>query len=183
MCLKNVLSHFVVNRLGALFASVPVAFMLATVVSPHAAANCNESSGAAFIRLDRGQVADNANGMTWQRCLVGKTWNEASAQCTGSARSMTWDAAVDYVKGLKPTADGAWRLPTAIELMTLVDFKCRGSDRRLNWFGDSDSRVLWSSEVYKPTADYAWGLSFEKAELIYQLRMDEFQLLLIKAKK
>ena len=178
----NNVSHSAEDRFSALFAGFSVALLL-TMISPQAAASCTESAGAASVKKEGGQVLDQSTNLTWQRCLVGKTWDEPSARCTGSARSMTRDAAVDYVKELKPTGDGAWRLPTPIELMTLADFRCRGADRRLKWFGDPDAKVLWSSEIYRPTPDYAWGLSAEKAELIYQLRMDEFQLLLIKAKR
>ena len=178
---KNTVSHFAVNRLVALFTGFSVALVL-TLASPHAAADCAESAGNALLKTDGAQVLDHSSGLTWQRCLVGKTWDEASARCTGSARRMTRDAAVDYINGLKPAAEGAWRLPTPLELMTIIDFRCRGGGRRLKWFRDPDAKVLWSSEIYRPTPDYAWGLSVEKAELIYQLRMDEFQLLLIKAK-
>ena len=181
MVAKINMRHFALDRLSALFISLSVSLLL-TTVSPQAAAACAESAGAS-VKTEGGQVLDQSNGSTWQRCLVGKTWDEASARCTGTARHMTRDAAVDYVKGLKPTADGTWRLPTPVELMTLIDFRCRGSNRRLKWFGDPDAKVLWSSEIYRPTPDYAWGLSAETAELIYQLRMDEFQLLLIRANK
>jgi len=136
---KNISSRF-----STLLASVPVVLALAAV-SSQAVANCAESGGASSVKKDRGQVLDYSTDLTWQRCSVGKTWDEASAQCTGSARSMTWDAAIEYVKGLKPSADGMWRLPTPIELMTLIDSRCRGGDRRLKWFGDSDAKVLWSS--------------------------------------
>lgn len=153
------------------------------LVSQKAMAECDKPIDSSFYEFRGGDVIDQSGAVTWQRCLVGKSWDAASSRCIGTVRNMTWDKAIEYVKGLKPSAEGLWRLPTPFELVTLVDYNCPNSDKKTKWFVDPDARVLWSGATYGPIADYAWGLKPVKGELIYEMKSDEFQLLLVRSNR
>jgi hypothetical protein len=53
-------------------------------------------------------IRDNVTGLTWQRDLM--------------ANTLTWDAANAYCDGLSFAFQDDWRLPSRIELVSLVDF-------------------------------------------------------------
>ena len=58
------------------------------------------------------EVYDRKTGITWQRCTLGQQWREG--RCDGTSTPYTWDQA----RALR--VDG-WRLPTMVELETLID--------------------------------------------------------------
>jgi len=58
-------------------------------------------------------VLDIVTGLEWQRCPLGRVWDETNQICTGEASGVEWDDAVV----LAP--DGGWRLPSVEELSTL----------------------------------------------------------------
>ena len=64
---------------------------------------------------DQGQyVRDRITGLEWQRCPVTETWDAKTNSCTGQTPRMTWNDANNY------KADAGFRLPTLLELNTLV---------------------------------------------------------------
>ncbi|MCK6381302.1 MAG: DUF1566 domain-containing protein [Leptospiraceae bacterium] len=65
-----------------------------------------------------GTVTDNATGLIWQKCSVGKTGSDCSG---GSASTMNWDTAISTCSGLS-FAGKTWRLPSMQELETLPDY-------------------------------------------------------------
>ena len=56
-----------------------------------------------------GTVRDNVTGLVWQKAVDATT------------QKLTWDAAKSYCAAL-PLAGRTWRLPTRIELLSIVDF-------------------------------------------------------------
>lgn len=125
------------------------------------------------------EVKDTGAQLVWQRCLVGKQWDATAQQCTGAAKRMSWQVAMNL-----PAAQGTegkrWRLPTYIELLTLVDLNCTGPAVNARWFGDDDATYLWSSSSYEQLADYAWGLKYARGEIIYDSKVEEFQARLVR---
>ena len=75
-----------------------------------------------FLEHDNGTVTDTRTGLMWRRCSLGMTWD--AGRCTGDRGTYPWDraaAAIELVHaegGLSGHTD--WRLPTLVELMTLV---------------------------------------------------------------
>ena len=126
-------------------------------------------------------VVDKSRGVVWQRCVIGKTWDNNKSKCTGSARNMTWDMASEYIRKIPKSNNEIWRLPTPFELMALVDFNCPDSTAKTKWFNDTDINFLWSGSTYGRIADYAWGLKNSRGELSYEMKNDEFQTLLIRS--
>lgn len=95
------------------------------------------------------EVADNVTGLVWQRGL--------------SDASMNWSGAKSYCANLA-SAGGGWRLPTVVELLSIVDFT------RLNPAIDTSAFSLgsssaagdwfWTSSPYAGSSGYAWAIHF-----------------------
>ncbi|MEZ9538944.1 DUF1566 domain-containing protein [Shewanella sp. 10N.286.51.B8] len=77
--------------------------------------------------LDNGSTITDLNTMlTWDRCSVGQTWDDAKKACVGEVTRMSHDQATKYA-----TSQGnEWRLPELSELTTLVFCK----DGKPNYF-------------------------------------------------
>lgn len=68
------------------------------------------------VESDNSQVVDKARKLVWSRCLVGQTYNQATASCDGVATEFdSWDKALNA-----PKPEG-WRVPNIKELATLVE--------------------------------------------------------------
>ncbi len=65
-----------------------------------------------------GTVLHKPTQLTWQRCMIGQTWNGTA--CTGSASELTWSQARAITSNFAGQTD--WRLPTAIVLYSLVEY-------------------------------------------------------------
>jgi len=93
-----------------------------------------------------GQVFDKETKLTWQRCSMGQTWVEGTG-CTGTPEELSWE----QLKKL----DGAWRLPTKDELMSLVSKACLRSINAEAFPGITrQSPSFWSSTETAP--DLTW---------------------------
>ncbi|GAA4650295.1 hypothetical protein GCM10023116_25780 [Kistimonas scapharcae] len=98
-----------------------------------------------------GTVTDTRTGLTWQRCLVGQTHNDAGTpdnftddHCDGIPIEFDWDRGVNYVHYVQ-----GYRLPTYPELETLVVKACKTPAIDLAVFPDSPFKGLqMTSEDY-----------------------------------
>lgn len=61
-------------------------------------------------------VIDNVSGLTWERCLFGQTWNNASKTCDGAATQLNETQAYN----MKTPGPDGWRLASPSELGTLA---------------------------------------------------------------
>lgn len=77
-------------------------------------ANTWVSTSRYTIKSDTSEVFDTQTGLTWKRCAAGMTWNGST--CTGSYRAMNMSEIFAYAN-----ANSGWRLPTAKELVTLIN--------------------------------------------------------------
>jgi len=131
---------------------------------------------------DGAEVLDKATGLVWQRCVLGKTWDRSTNQCSGSARHVGWMVAsaleADADKPVK--AGEKWRLPSYIELLSLVDMSCSHPAVNSKWFPEKDIQFLWSGTTYAPLGDYAWGLKYMRGEITYDNKVEEFQVRLVR---
>jgi len=100
-----------------------------------------------------GTVVDSATGLAWQQTIATTGGDD------GAGRS-TWANAKSYCAGL----GGGYRLPTAKELLTIVDFsKANPSiDTSANAFPNTPSDPFWSATPLRgsPPAS-AWFISFD----------------------
>jgi hypothetical protein len=91
-------------------------------------------------------VRDNVTGLVWQRGT--------------SATGMTWDAARAYCASLE-LAGGGWRLPSIIELLSIVDSRRTGPSIDTAAFSiGTDNGWFWTSTPIAGSSDAAWIVTF-----------------------
>ena len=77
---------------------------------------------------------DAATGLTWTTCSLGQTFSTGGgAPCPGTPADFTWGAAIAGCSEMNLANSGAgyggittWRLPTAPELQSIIDYSRRG---------------------------------------------------------
>jgi hypothetical protein len=102
------------------------------------------------VSLER-LVSDQITGLTWQRDL--------------SPASLDWQAAKNYCEKMTYAGYCDWRLPSRIELTSLLDHSKTIATATLDIaaFGQDAPRAeFWSASPAAHRADMAWTLSFER---------------------
>lgn len=105
--------------------------------------------------LRGGEAFDRITKLTWQRCTLGRHWEEGRGS-VGTALKLNWETA------MKQSQKG-WRLPTKDELETLV---LAGSPRPTldtQVFPDTGLDGVWwywTSTPYPKDAAGAWAVHF-----------------------
>ncbi len=66
---------------------------------------------------DGTQVGDTVTGLVWQRCSAGQT----GPDCQGEAVMMDWKEALATCEGQKTGGSSSWRLPSIMEISSLID--------------------------------------------------------------
>ncbi len=93
-----------------------------------------------------GVVADKVTGLMWQRAV--------------DARSYDWVAAKAYCAGLSLAGHNDWRLPTEIELFSLVDPTATSPAIDTTAFPNTPAEFFWSSSPLAGDPTSAWGAYF-----------------------
>ncbi|QEP44931.1 DUF1566 domain-containing protein [Ectothiorhodospiraceae bacterium BW-2] len=108
-----------------------------------------------------GTVTDLQTGLMWQQCAVGLSGSDCGS---GSAASMTWDAALQRPQTLNSSGGFAgysdWRLPNITELASLVEEACVSPAINETLFPNNGTSVYWSSSPYAFNSFNAWQLYF-----------------------
>lgn len=119
-----------------------------TPTTPVADANTDENDYrlilAPFLQ-DFKAAVDRTTGLTWQR--------------GGSEGPLSWDAAVSYCQDLEILTTFDWRLPTILELQSIVDYGSVTPAIVEPTFKATAPRY-WSSTTSSTTASAAWFVSF-----------------------
>ncbi len=102
---------------------------------------------ASYTDLGDGAVLDNVTGLVWQRDVP--------------SGGYTWQEAKDYCASLSLGGRG-WRLPTRIELVSLVDFTKADPGPTIDTtaFPNAPSNWFWSSSLWDGPAPAAWYVNF-----------------------
>jgi hypothetical protein len=93
-----------------------------------------------------GTVTDNLTGLMWQQAV--------------SATTYTWAQAIAHCPTLTLAGHSDWRLPSVIELASIVDLG--QSDPSINgtYFPSTPANVFGSSSPWAGSPSYAWGVYF-----------------------
>jgi len=127
----------------------------------------------AFMDGGNGTITDNATGLTWSQ-------SDSGSPSTGSGRGgMNWESALAYCEGSTAAGFDDWRLPSAKELQSIVDYT-RSPDTTnsaaidpifsvtsiTNEAGQTDYPFYWSSTTHADSGgrgSFAAYVSFGRA--------------------
>ena len=93
-----------------------------------------------------GTVTDNITGLMWQQAVPTGTY--------------TWADAVAYCPTLTLAGYNDWRLPSPIELVSIVDFGQSNPSINGTYFPSTPSDYFWSSSPRAGSASEAWYVHF-----------------------
>lgn len=82
-----------------------------------------------YVDNGNGTVTDTQTGLIWQKCSMGQNYDKAANSCTGTAKTYTWQEALEAVQTANQNellGFSDWRLPSIVELTTLVERACTG---------------------------------------------------------
>lgn len=138
-----------------------------------------------FIDNIDGTVTHKTTGLTWQRCLVGQTWNGTT--CVGEPEYFPWAGVIQLTNNA--TYKNNWRLPTKEELLSLVycsdgkyltprkensDSICnKGVDSptiNTNIFPSTPSRYFWTASSLADDSSIAWTVGFGSGDIFISSR-------------
>jgi hypothetical protein len=94
-----------------------------------------------------GTVTDNVTGLMWQQVV--------------STTTYTWSQAVAFCPTLKLAGHSDWRLPSRIELVSIVDFGVTsGASINATYFPSTPGSWFWSSSPLAGSSYRAWFVFF-----------------------
>ena len=111
-------------------------------------------TGGTFpIFIDLLTATDKTTSLMWQR--------------QDDATGRTWDGAWDYCANLELSGQNDWRLPTIVELMSIVDYGAISPPTIDNIaFINTRNRFYWSSTGYVSDSSRAWAVNFFSGNVI-----------------
>lgn len=122
-------------------------------------------------------VTDLETGLIWKQCPEGLS---GSACATGSISSLTWTAAFTAANGSTHAGYSDWRLPSIIELQSLVETSCYSPSINTTRFPANGKGYYWSSSTYAPNASNAWLVNFVNGFLNANNKTDSVQVRLVR---
>ena len=100
-----------------------------------------------------GTVTDNVTGLMWQQVVPSATY--------------TWANAVAYCPTLALAGHSSWRLPSRIELESIVDFGQSSPSINGTYFPSTPKDWFWASSPVAGSPSYAWGVYFFNGSASY----------------
>jgi len=97
-------------------------------------------------------VTDNVTGLMWQRTVDDHMF----------AKHL-WSKAIDHCANLEHGGHDDWRLPSRIELVSLVDFTSGAPSIDTNAFPDTPNAEFWTSSHIEINISAAWVVFFGNA--------------------
>ncbi|MBW1691387.1 MAG: DUF1566 domain-containing protein, partial [Deltaproteobacteria bacterium] len=93
-----------------------------------------------------GTVTDNVTGLMWQQedDDITRTWDEACAYCSGLTLACYSD----------------WRLPSVMELMSIVNYGTYDPSIETTYFPNTNAAFYWTSTTYALNSADAWCVGF-----------------------
>ena len=105
-----------------------------------------------FTDNNDGTVTDNKTGLMWVK-------DGTSAECN-NGKTLKWQEAIDFCKGLDFAGHKDWRLPTIQELQSIVDYGAYNPAIDKEYFHNTQCNYYWSSTTYAYVTGYAWSVHF-----------------------
>jgi len=139
---------------------------------PASNSNIDGKLGFSFSAVAGGCVQDNVTGLMWEvKTADGglrdwhKTYTNYSAAYNPNNQYGAATDASGYVTAVNATSlcgHNDWRLPSADELQSIVDYGVAypGPTIDATWFPNTQGGWFWSASSYVGYSDYAWGVYF-----------------------
>lgn len=116
-------------------------------------------------------VPGNKKRLTWIDSKTGLEWQYESPG------EMSWQDAIQYSESLLLDSKNDWRLPTAMELETLLDRGILYDELRPIIRDDvpfKDSLSYWSSTTFAPNTYSAWVVVFDGAYILSYYKSNSY---------
>ena len=97
---------------------------------------------ASYTDNGNGTIIDNVTGLMWQQGVPAGTY--------------TWEQSKAYCPTLNIAGRNDWRLPTRIELLSLVDYGRLAPSINTTYFPSTQLSPFWSSSPYADSSSRAW---------------------------
>ena len=103
-------------------------------------------------------VIDLKNKIEWLRCPVGMVWQKN--ECEGKALKLELIQVKEAIKVANEQLGGPWRLPTRLELESLICRECINVKINTKIFPHTPAEPFWSGEknIWQPR--YNWIVNF-----------------------
>jgi hypothetical protein len=141
---------------ASLLLALPV---LAQAVNPNIE---NITPDSRYTVHNDGTVTDNDTGLMWMQCSEGQSWesNGGAGNCTGTATTHTWDAALALANGKAFAGYSDWRLPDIKQLASLVAEDRYSPAINSTIFPATPSSSFWSGSPNANFSGYSWFVYF-----------------------
>ena len=119
------------------------------------------------------EILDLATGLRWQRSVAPKPlpFRAADAYCAhlklGARQDAKHDTPHDTQKG--------WRVPTLVELITLIDEGASAPMIDATAFPDTPAEPFWTSSTFANGAELAWYVRFDQGAGLYGRLSEAFR--------
>lgn len=164
---------------ASLLLALPV---LAQTVNPNIE---NITPDSRYTVNNDGTVTDNETGLMWMQCSEGQAWesNGGAGNCTGTATTHTWDAALALANDKAFTGHSDWRLPDIKELASLVAEDRYDPAINSTIFPVTPSDKFWSGSPYAGSSSTSWIVYFSTGSSIESYRYSSGRVRLVRSAK
>ncbi len=117
------------------------------------------SSNAQFLEEDH-LITDLRNNIIWLRCSVGQTWSIEDKNCTGDIVKLNHEEITIALDQASIQLGGKWRLPTLMELESLICESCDPPKIKEKYFPGISPEAYWTSKPNFWNKKMYWSVNF-----------------------
>jgi len=120
------------------------------------------STGVAFAQFfeDGYTIKDVRNNVIWLRCTVGQTWDYETKTCVGEIVKLNHEEIEIAITQASEQLGGSWRLPTLVELESLICKKCENPKVNDKYFPNISPEAYWTQTRNKLNSKMYWTVNF-----------------------
>lgn len=109
----------------------------------------------------RAEFTDPKTRLIWRRCAEGMMYSGGT--CTGTARTFSYNEALQHAKSEARRTGIAWRVPTKDELSSIIDKRFSPAIDPTAFPAIPALGIFWSASVYGPCNNTicCWGVHFD----------------------